>query len=39
MSAQYVLWTIGLVQVWRYRQRARQVINRDELEGVLPAAV
>lgn len=39
MSAQYVLWTIGLVQVWRYRRRARQVINRDELEGVLPATV
>jgi len=31
MSAQYVLWAVGLVQVWRYRRRARSVINRDEL--------
>ncbi len=39
MSAQYVLWTVGLVQVWRYRRLARAVINRDELEAVLPATV
>ena len=38
MSAQYVLWALGLSQVWRYRKRARSVINRDELEGVRPAA-
>ena len=23
MSSQYVLWTVGLVQVWRYRRRTR----------------
>jgi sugar phosphate permease len=37
MSAQYVLWTIGLVQVYRYRVRARRVVDRDELEGVVSA--
>jgi MFS family permease len=34
MSAQYVLWTIGLTQVYRYRVRTRAVVDRDELEGV-----
>jgi sugar phosphate permease len=37
MSAQYVLWALGLTQVWRYRRRTRAVVSRDELEGVLPA--
>ncbi len=37
MSAQYVLWAVGLTQVWRYRRRTRAVIDRDELEGVLRA--
>ena len=37
MSAQYVLWAVGLTQVWRYRRRARAVVSRDELEGVLRA--
>jgi nitrate/nitrite transporter NarK len=36
MSAQYVLWALGLTQVWRYRRRTRAVVSRDELEGVLP---
>jgi MFS family permease len=31
MCAQYPLWAIGLLQVWRYRRRARAVIDRDEL--------
>jgi sugar phosphate permease len=37
MSAQYVLWGLGLTQVWRYRRRTRAVVSRDELEGVLRA--
>ncbi|GEP37329.1 MFS transporter [Nocardioides psychrotolerans] len=36
MSSQYVLWGIGLVQIWRYRRKARAVIDRTQLEsGVL----
>jgi nitrate/nitrite transporter NarK len=40
MSAQYVLWAIGLTQVYRYRVKTRRVVDRDELEGprVIPAA-
>ncbi|CAI9413631.1 MFS transporter [Nocardioides sp. T2.26MG-1] len=34
MSAQYVLWAVGLTQVYRYRVLARRVVDRDELEGV-----
>ncbi|GAB3196653.1 MFS transporter [Nocardioides hungaricus] len=37
MSTQYVLWALGLVQVYRYRVRTRAVVDRDELEGVLSA--
>ena len=33
MSAQYVLWSVGLLQIWRYRRRTRAVINRAELEA------
>ena len=33
MSAQYALWAIGLVQIWRYRHRARAVIDRAELQA------
>ncbi|WP_229660464.1 MFS transporter [Marmoricola endophyticus] len=30
MSAQYVLWALGLLQVWRYRRRARaQILAAD----------
>ncbi len=37
MSAQYVLWTAGVVQIWRYRRKARRVIDRAALQaGVLP---
>jgi len=40
MSAQYVLWAVGLAQVYRYRVKTRRVVDRDELEGprVVPAA-
>jgi MFS family permease len=34
MCTQYVLWTLGLVQVVRYRIRTRRVVDRDELEGI-----
>jgi MFS family permease len=33
MSAQYVLWAVGLLQIWRYRRRTRAVISRAELEA------
>ena len=33
MSAQYVLWALGLLQIWRYRRRTRAVIDRAELEA------
>ncbi len=36
MSAQYVLWAVGLVQIWRYRLRARAVIDRAALESGIP---
>ena len=38
MSAQYVLWAVGLIQVYRYRVRTRRVVDRDELEGIARAA-
>ena len=31
MSAQYVLWAVGLTQVWRYRKRARRHTPRESL--------
>ncbi|GAA3522228.1 MFS transporter [Aeromicrobium panaciterrae] len=33
MSFQYVLWGIGLVQIWRYRVRVRAKIMREEPEA------
>lgn len=33
MSFQYVLWALGLTQIWRYRVRARRVIDRATLQG------
>lgn len=33
MSAQYVLWVVGIVQIVRYRRRARAVIDRAALEA------
>ncbi len=35
MSAQYVLWALGLVQVWRWRLRTRGVVDRDELMAAI----
>jgi MFS family permease len=34
MSAQYVLWGLGLLQIWRYRRRTRSVVSREELTAV-----
>jgi hypothetical protein len=31
MCAQYPLWAIGLLQVWRYRRRVRAIVDRAEL--------
>ena len=33
MALQYVLWAVGLVQIVRYRRRARAVISRAALES------
>jgi len=30
MSFQYVLWALGLAQVWRYRVRTRARMVRDD---------
>jgi len=30
MSFQYVLWTIGLIQIWRYRQKTRARMKLDD---------
>jgi MFS family permease len=32
MATQYVLWAVGLSQVYRFRVQARRVVNRAELE-------
>jgi MFS family permease len=31
MCAQYPLWALGLLQVWRYRRRVRAIVDRAEL--------
>ena len=33
MSAQYVLWALGLLQIWRYRRRTRAVVDRAMLQA------
>lgn len=33
MSFQYVLWTIGVVQIWRYRGKARARLKADDPEA------
>jgi sugar phosphate permease len=38
MSTQFVIWAVGLSQVYRYRKQARRVINRAELEESARAA-
>lgn len=30
MSAQYVLWAVGIVQIWRYRRRTRTQLLADD---------
>jgi len=30
MSCQYVLWGVGIVQLWRYRRRARRRLREDD---------
>ena len=35
MCSQYVLWALGLTQVYRYRVKTRRVVDRDELEGIV----
>ena len=32
MSVQYLLWGVGLVQIWRYRRRTRALILRQQAE-------
>lgn len=32
MSFQYLLWSVGLVQIWRYRRRARERLRADDPE-------
>lgn len=33
MSVQYLLWAVGLLQIWRYRRRTRAVVDRVELQA------
>jgi hypothetical protein len=33
MSVQYLLWGLGVVQIWRYRTRVRRTVGRDVVEG------
>ena len=37
MSVQYPLWALGALQIWRWRRRARRVIDRAALEAGMPA--
>ncbi len=37
MSAQYVLWALGLAQIHRWRRRARRVVDRAALEAGVAA--
>ena len=37
MSVQYLVWGLGLAQIWRYRLRARAVIDRSRLEAGVTA--
>ena len=37
MAAQYPLWALGLLQVWRYRRRVRAVVDRAELTSAARA--
>ncbi len=37
MATQYLIWALGLSQVYRYRQQARRVIDRRALEEEHPS--
>jgi hypothetical protein len=37
MCTQYPLWALGLLQVWRYRRRARAIIDRAALTATARA--
>jgi MFS family permease len=37
MSVQYLVWGLGILQILRFRHKARRVIDRDELEAGAPA--
>ena len=37
MSTQYVIWAVGLAQVYRYRVQARRIIDRGALEATARA--
>jgi MFS family permease len=37
MCTQYPLWALGLLQVWRYRRRARAIVNRAALTATARA--
>jgi hypothetical protein len=41
MSVQYIVWTIGLVQILRFRRKARAAQRRDllDLSGEIRPAV
>jgi len=33
MSVQYVLWGLGVAQIWRYRSQVRRMVGREAVEG------
>ena len=33
MSVQYLLWGLGVMQIWRYRTQVRRLIGREGVEG------
>ena len=33
MSAQYALWTLGLIQIWRYRVKTRALLLAGDAEA------
>jgi len=33
MSVQYLLWGLGVAQIWRYRSQVRRMVGREAVEG------
>lgn len=33
MSVQYLLWGLGVLQIWRYRTQVRRLVGREGVEG------